>query len=161
VTAASPVALLVATNYGAEGIFRASLFAGPWLAILAMSFPWRTDRWRTLVLPVGLVTLFVVNAFGQTALDWNRVVRSDAAQATAIYERQAPEGALILLTGTTNATPLNISARYLDLGYISRENIGGYPAPSTTTPWCRTRSAPTTSATASRATPTTSSWPSP
>lgn len=130
VAAASPIGLLVATDYGSEGIFRASLFAGPWLAILAMSFPWRPDRWHRVVLPAALVALFAVNAFSQTALDWNRVVRTDAAAATRVFEHQAPDDALVLLTGTTNATPLNISARYLDLGYISRENLGGYPAPS-------------------------------
>lgn len=124
--AASPAALFVATDYGQEGIFRAALFAGPWLAVLAAGLPWRRGRWTMPALTVALVVLLGVNIFGQTALDWNRVIRRDTSLATEMYERTAQDGAIMLATGTINATPLGITGRYT-LTYISRESIGGYP----------------------------------
>lgn len=138
--AVSPATLLVATNYGQEGIFRVVLFAGPWLALLVAGLPLnhrvltrstRTLRWAKFAVLSGvLAALLGVNAFGQTALDWNRVIARDAAIATQTYEALAPDGSIMLLTGTGNATPQAISGRYLDLAYLSREALGGYPAPA-------------------------------
>lgn len=138
--AVSPATLLAATNYGQEGIFRVVLFAGPWLAVLVAGLPVsrlpfvrsaRAVHWvRFASLSVSLAALVGVNAFGQTALDWNRVVAQDAAIATQTYEALAPNGSVMLLTGTGNATPQSISGRYLDVAYLSREALGGYPVPS-------------------------------
>jgi hypothetical protein len=125
--AASAGALLVATDYGQEGIFRVTLFAVPWLAVLAATTRWSRPRWKTPLLFVGLTALLAVNVYGQTALDWNRVVRQDAAEATRLYEQSAQDGSVLLLTGTTNATPLGITARYAEVGYLSREGLREYP----------------------------------
>jgi hypothetical protein len=133
--AASPITLLAATNYGQEGIFRVVLFATPWLAILAVGAPWsfrRFPRLRVLATPVlgaALAVLVFVNVFGQTALDWNRVMTRSESHATQLFERTAPTGSVMLLTGTPNAIPASTTANYFDVGYLSREALGAYPNP--------------------------------
>jgi hypothetical protein len=143
--ALSPACLFLATNYGQEGIFRAALFAGPWLAILAVSTPLTrfslprfapfrsrsigvTTRFLPALLASVTIVLVFVNVYGQTALDWNRVVTADSALATQRFESTAPARSVLLLTGTGQATPLDITARYLDVSYVSRELFGGYPS---------------------------------
>lgn len=127
IAAASPASLFAATDYGQEGIFRVTLFAGPWLAVLAAGFVWKRSRISLAALSAVLVVLLGVNAFGQTALDWNRMVRQDTAVATRLYETTAQDGSVLMTAGTINATPLGISARYQDVVYLSRETLGGYP----------------------------------
>ena len=127
--AVSAISLIAATNYGQEGIFRVTLFAGIWLSILAAGLPVRATPFTIPALAASLALLLGINAFGQTALDWNRVVTKDSAIATQTYESIAPDHSLLLLTGTPKASPLAISGRYLDVGYLSRESLGGYPSP--------------------------------
>jgi hypothetical protein len=144
--AASPISLLVATNYGQEGIFRVVLFATPWIAILAAGLPNPSGRLAPvgrLVLRVGrpaavrfvvagavVAGLVGVGAFGQTALDWNRVMTRSQSAATQWYDATAPKGSVMLLTGSANAVPSNTGARYFDVGYLSREVLGDYPEPT-------------------------------
>ncbi len=142
--AASPISLLVATNYGQEGIFRVVLFATPWIAVLAAGLPAPRGRLAPLgrlvtrvarpvpvrfaaatVLVAGMVA---VGSFGQTALDWNRVPTRSQSEATQFYDRTAPKGSIMLLTGSANAVPSNTGARYFDVGALSREAFGAYPA---------------------------------
>lgn len=130
VAAASPVSLILATDYGQEGIFRASLFALPWLSVLAAATLWTWTRTALPALAAALVILLGVNVYGQTALDWNRVPSQDLSQATLFYETTAPEGSVMLMTGTGNAAPQARTARYRDVSYASRESLDGYPAPS-------------------------------
>jgi len=146
VAAGSPVSLLVATNYGQEGIFRVVLFATPWLAVLAAALPMPTGRlaWagsvvRTVMRPTAVrfavaglaITAFVaIGAFGQTALDWNRVMTRSQSEATQLYDRTAPKGSIMLLTGSANAVPSNTGARYFDVSYLTREALGPYPDPT-------------------------------
>jgi hypothetical protein len=146
--AASPISLLVATNYGQEGIFRVVLFATPWIAILAAALPMPSGRLapvgafvrrvtrptavRFAVAGFGVAALVAVGAFGQTALDWNRVVTRSQSEATQLYDRTAPKGSVMLLTGSANAVPSNTGARYFDVGYLSREALGPYPDPTGT-----------------------------
>lgn len=125
--AASPASLFFATDYGQEGIFRVVLFATPWLAIIAAGVRWRWHQASTAVLAFALATLLAVNVYGQTALDWNRVVRADTAEATKMFEDVAPDGATVLIMGSGNATPGSRTAHYLELQYVSREGLGGYP----------------------------------
>lgn len=129
--AASPITLLVASNYGQEGIFRAVLFATPWLSILAagVARP-RRSRLQQLTVPLlsaGLVVCVFVFAFGTTALDWNRVMTPSEARATTIFENTTPAGSTLLLTGTGNAVPGSTTANYLTHSYMSRESLGDYP----------------------------------
>ncbi|MFZ6993534.1 glycosyltransferase [Curtobacterium sp. RRHDQ66] len=146
--AASPVSLLVATNYGQEGIFRVVLFATPWIAILAAALPMPTGRlaWagtavrrvmrpagvRAVVAGAGIAALVAIGAFGQTALDWNRVMTRSESAATQYYDRTAPKGSVMLLTGSAIAVPSNTGARYFDVSYLTREALGNYQDPSGT-----------------------------
>ena len=140
VAAVSPVSLVVATNYGAEGIFRVTLFAAPWLSVLAASLPWhrllprlarssaRARRGAAVVATsVALVVVVGVNVFGATALDWNRVASADTTRVTARYEETAAAGAALLVPGTGNATPGARTARYDQVQYLTREALGGWP----------------------------------
>jgi len=142
--AASPISLLVATNYGQEGVFRVVLFATPWIAILAAALPMPSGRLapvgslvrramrpsavRFAVAGAGIAALVAIGAFGQTALDWNRVMTRSQSEATQLYDRTAPSGSVMLLTGSANAVPSNTGARYFDVGYLSREALGTYPS---------------------------------
>ncbi len=144
--AASPISLLVATNYGQEGIFRVVLFATPWIAILAAALPAPSGRLapvgallgrgmrrptvRFAVAGAAVAALVAIGAFGQTALDWNRVMTRSQSEATRFYDRTAPAGSLMLLTGSANAVPSNTGARYFDVGYLTREALGPYPDPA-------------------------------
>ncbi|MBC7518336.1 MAG: hypothetical protein H7248_05545 [Microbacteriaceae bacterium] len=142
--ALSPATLFAATDYGQEGIFRVVLFAGPWLAILVAANAWPFVRATVPAAAAGLAVLLGVNIYGQTALDWNRVVTPDAARALKIFESSAPgipasrgatalfdrESSVLLLTGTANAAPQTITGRYLEVQYVSREIFGRYPSSS-------------------------------
>ncbi|WP_144765609.1 glycosyltransferase [Curtobacterium sp. 9128] len=146
VAAVSPISLLVATNYGQEGIFRVVLFATPWIAVLAAGLPMPRGRlaWvgaavgramrpsgvRFAVAAVGVAALVAIGAFGQTALDWNRVMTRSQSAATQFYDSTAPKGSVMLLTGSANAVPSNTGARYFDVAYLSREALGPYPDPA-------------------------------
>ncbi|MGU3411556.1 glycosyltransferase [Microbacterium sp. M1A1_1b] len=148
VAAASPISLLVATNYGQEGIFRVVLFATPWIAILAAGLPSPTGRlaWvgsltrsamrpavvRVAVAGVGVAALVAIGAFGQTALDWNRVPTRSESAATQRYDQTAPKGSVMLLTGSAIAVPSNTGARYFDVSYLTREALVKYQDPTGT-----------------------------
>ncbi|MCS6572940.1 glycosyltransferase [Curtobacterium flaccumfaciens pv. flaccumfaciens] len=143
--AASPISLLVATNYGQEGIFRVVLFATPWIAILAAGLPrpsgrfaWAGELLERTFRPTAVTAVFAaaavaamvaVGAFGQTALDWNRVPPRSQSAATQFYDATAPKGSVMLLTGSANAVPSNTGSRYFDVGWLSREVLGDYPGP--------------------------------
>ncbi|WJX99013.1 glycosyltransferase family 2 protein [Curtobacterium sp. 458] len=142
--AASPISLLVATNYGQEGIFRVVLFATPWIAVLAAGLPVPGGRFASVgrlvtlagrpvavrfVAATALIAgMVAVGSFGQTALDWNRVPTRSQSEATQYYDATAPKGSIMLLTGSANAVPSNTGARYFDVGALSREAFGAYPA---------------------------------
>lgn len=146
VAGASPISLLVATNYGQEGIFRVVLFATPWIAMLAAALPspaghlaWvgslvgrmmRPTAVQVAVAAAGVAVLVGVGAFGQTALDWNRVMTRSESAATQLYDKTAPKGSVMLLTGSAIAVPSNTGARYFDVGYLSREALTKYQDPN-------------------------------
>ena len=44
--------------------------------------------------------MVAVGAFGQTALDWNRVPTRSQSEATQYYDATAPKGSIMLLTGS-------------------------------------------------------------
>ncbi len=139
IAAASPVALSLGTDYGGEGIFRITLFALPWLAILALrdvpdkrlgaAAVLRRLHLATPVVAVAAGAMLAVAVLGQTGMDWARVVRPGAVEADAYYERTAPKGSMLLDLGTQNAAPAAQAARYPDVFYTSRDLIA---APGTT-----------------------------
>jgi len=127
--AASPVSLIIVTNYGAEGIFRVTLFAAPWLCILAAMLPWPRRLSRRLgvsALAAALVLVVGVNVYGNTALDWNRVASVDTTRATLAFENEAAPYAALLVPGNGNATPGARTAKYDRLQYVPRESLNGY-----------------------------------
>lgn len=131
IAGASPALLFAATNYGQEGIFRVTLFAAPWLSVLAVGFAWprAARRWLTPVLAAGIAIILAGNAFGQTALDWNRVLARDTPKATAQFENTAPDGSIMLVTGSSIVTPVKITAHYFNIEYLDRSTLSPFPAP--------------------------------
>ena len=84
--------VFIAVNpYGDEGIFRASLFAIPWLAMLGLAAV-RKPRWRWGafgVLGTVLVTTSIISNF---SLDSINVVRAADVRVLHAYIRAAPPG---------------------------------------------------------------------
>ena len=141
--AASPVVLMAGTSYGHEGIFRVALFALPWLAVLACVPPSRAKRQTALrtssriLLPAALTALFAVNILGLTGMDWARVIRTGDVSAVQWVERSAPDGSVVLSLGTDLTLPTRSTARYADVGWISRSTLippPGQSYPTTTGP---------------------------
>jgi hypothetical protein len=93
--------MFVAVNpYGNEGIFRASLFGIPWLAIAAVHAVRRPSlrlgsiAWVALC--VGLLATFLVASYG---MDATSVMRSADLQALRVFEGEAPAGSYLLSIG--------------------------------------------------------------
>jgi hypothetical protein len=97
ISAGSGLVLIAANPYGNEGIFRAALFAIPWLAALAVTaVPQATPEWATFpfaVLLTGLTATFCLGSFG---LDSAGVIRSGDIKALDFYKTNAPRGSYIL-----------------------------------------------------------------
>ncbi|MGY4721007.1 hypothetical protein [Naumannella huperziae] len=128
--AASPALLAVGTDYGQEGIFRVTLFALPWLAILVSLWPMPTRvRVRTparIALGLALVVMFAANTIGLTGMDWSRVIRRSDVAAVTYFENNAPPGSLAFTLGTGAATPSRITRHYETVGFLGRETL--FPA---------------------------------
>lgn len=139
VVSISPVALSLGTNYGGEGIFRITLFALPWLTILALrDVPGRPlgvarilgrVHLRAPVVAICAAVMLAVAVLGQTGMDWARVLSPGAVRADEAFESSAPKGSVMLDLGTQNAGPASQSARYQDVVYTSRDLLA---APGTT-----------------------------
>ena len=91
--------LIVANPYGNEGIFRASLFAIPWLAAMTTrALPGRAPRWVSGVygaIAVGLTATFLVAMFAQ---DNQAVVRPADLRALQIdQDMTSPDSYLLSL----------------------------------------------------------------
>jgi hypothetical protein len=97
VSAGAGLGLIVANPYGNEGIFRAVLFAIPWLAALAVtSVPRVTPGWAVFplgVLLTGLAATFCVASFG---LDNASAIRQGDIQALDFYMTKASSSGYIL-----------------------------------------------------------------
>lgn len=143
----SPVGLAFGTNYGQEGVFRIVLFAAPWLGVLvaaalpagfgsrvaerAAGLGRRAVRTGAAalapVIALGFAAMMAVNVYGQTGLDWARILRPGDAQVTSIYEQRAVFGSMLFSLGTKNATPARITDRYDQVDYSSRVRVDGFP----------------------------------
>jgi hypothetical protein len=91
--------VLIAVNaYGNEGIFRATLFAIPWLAATAtLVLPSMRSRWSSLIygaIAVGLVGTYLVSMFG---LDNSNVIRPTDYQAFLTYQAVASQDTSYIL----------------------------------------------------------------
>jgi hypothetical protein len=96
-SAGAGLGLIVANPYGNEGIFRAVLFAIPWLAALAVtSVPAVTRRWLVFpfaMLLTGLAATFCLASF---ALDNANVIRPGDVSALDFYNTKASSSGFIL-----------------------------------------------------------------
>lgn len=97
ISAGAGLGLIVANPYGNEGIFRAVLFAVPWLAALAVtSVPRAGPSWvvfPSAVLLTGLAATYCVSSFG---LDNAGVIRPGDIQALDFYQTRASSSGYIL-----------------------------------------------------------------
>lgn len=97
ISAGAGLALIVANPYGNEGIFRAVLFAIPWLAALAVtSVPRVAPSWVMFpfaMLLTGLAATYCVSAFG---LDNAGVIRPGDVQALDFFQAKASSSGYIL-----------------------------------------------------------------
>ena len=103
------VALIAINPYGNEGIFRATLFAIPWMAVLAMRMP-HPSRWApslrrgsdvlTAAVGLGLCALLVTFLIAAYAMDGTNVLpRSNVAVVDDVWH-QPPHDAFVLSVGS-------------------------------------------------------------
>lgn len=103
------VALIAINPYGNEGIFRATLFAIPWMALLAMRMP-HPSRWvpslrrgsdvLTATVGLGLCVLLGTFLIAAYAMDGTNVLpRSNVAVVDYVWH-QPPHDAFILSVGS-------------------------------------------------------------
>jgi hypothetical protein len=128
--------LSVAFNpYGNEGIFRATLFGIPWLAVLAAHAVGKRARtWASVAFAVTAATLvgtFLLSSFG---LDSFNVVHRSDLTALRLFEAQAPPGSYYLDLGdedipaTVASSP--VSDQYIDWGQLLTAKTGLATAPT-------------------------------
>jgi hypothetical protein len=101
--------VFIAVNpYGDEGIFRATLFAIPWLTLIALAAVRKAPmRWVGLgVLATVLLGCYLVTTF---SLDPGDVVRASDVQALETYVRDAPPGSYDLEIASTGDLPTMLS----------------------------------------------------
>jgi hypothetical protein len=114
--AAVPVVMVLGQPYGNEGIFRAYLFALPWLAYLIASRlfadgrRWTAPRLLGTALPIALVAVLTLPANFAAEMRY-RVAASDVAAAVWFGEN-APPGSVLL--PFTAAYPSRSTAEYAD-----------------------------------------------
>ena len=86
------LAIVVAHPYGKEGLYRAVLFALPWLAVLAaQAVPVRANRWWQAIQAAVTAVLTVNFVVGTFSLDASNVMRQGDLDAFAAYA-QSPTG---------------------------------------------------------------------
>jgi GT2 family glycosyltransferase len=135
----APVATVVAQSYGGEGVFRAYLFALPWLAFLAaivcarrLSSPGAgpMSRPRLLVVTPVICACLLFAYFGEELA--NRETPNDV-NAAAWYELHAPAGSVRIdlapnapdaLTGRFPLTTLGDPSALLELPQFTGHRLG-------------------------------------
>jgi GT2 family glycosyltransferase len=112
----APLLVAGVQRYGGEGMFRAYLFALPWLAFFAasgcMSRSTRQERLRMDRLRVGFATgvLSVFLLFAYFGQELANHIAPNEVRAAEWYERTAPEGAARLQLAPS--VPARLTARY-------------------------------------------------
>jgi hypothetical protein len=120
--AASSGALVVATNYGNEGIFRVALFALPWLCVGAVTV--KVGRaWLAVGEPALIAVLCGTYLFGDLGLDAIVVDRPGMVISELLFESSAPAGSLLLTMGNYEV-PKNLTAAYPNLHFGVYKGIG-------------------------------------
>ncbi|HWE10036.1 MAG TPA: glycosyltransferase [Solirubrobacteraceae bacterium] len=141
---AAPVGTVAAQSYGGEGVFRAYLFALPWLAFLAalactrrLSSPSRgaMSRPRLLMVMPAVVLCLLFAYFGEELA--NRETPDDVT-ASAWYELHAPSGSIRIdlapnapdrLTGRYPLNSLGDPSALLQLPQFTGHRLGAADVP--------------------------------
>jgi hypothetical protein len=110
--AASTGVLLVAVHYGNEDIFRATLFAIPFLAVLAARSQWRLARVRASVIAVALPVMTGAFVFGDMGFDYIYYVRPSDLGVVQHFETYAPEYSTLLTISDPAYSPNDSVPRY-------------------------------------------------
>ncbi|MGX6605272.1 hypothetical protein ACWKSP_24515 [Micromonosporaceae bacterium Da 78-11] len=129
-------AIIIVHPYGKEGIFRATLFAIPWLAVLAAQAFRRSDtnlgRFSPVVLLAALTTTFILGSF---SLDASNVMRTQDRKAFQVFADTPTDGglnyALILGPGDLPSAPTTKPVTHLSVyrseidepGFVLNETI--------------------------------------
>ena len=117
--ALSAGSLVLATNYGNEGVLRVTIFALPWLAILAVGSGNRVTLKGPWALAFLLAALTLTFVMANMALDGWNVVRPSQVSADRVFEASAPKGATLIGIG---AGPLaDLTASYPNVNYRTVE----------------------------------------
>jgi hypothetical protein len=104
------IAFLAINPYGNEGIFRATLFAIPWIAVLAMRMPHPARLLRPFGRPslmaggvalclIGLLGTFLIAAY---AMDGTNVLRRNDVAVVDYLMRQPRRNAFVVSVGSTS-----------------------------------------------------------
>jgi hypothetical protein len=104
------IALIAINPYGNEGIFRATLFAIPWMAVLAMRMPHPFARVPASARPIlvaaaltsGLTVLLATFVVAAYSMDGTNVLPRDNVAVVDFLTRQAPRHAPVLAVGSAN-----------------------------------------------------------
>jgi hypothetical protein len=114
--------VFIAINpYGDEGIFRATLFAIPWLTLIGLAAV-RKASWRwpgVAVLATVYLACYLITSF---ALDPGDVVRASDVQALELYIRDAPPGSYHLEIASTGDLPTTLNAQQHNLNWTALYN---------------------------------------
>jgi len=110
VCAASAGSLVLVTDYGQEGLYRTTLFALPWLCVLAFGNGPRAIMRRGYSVVPLFVFLAATFLFANFALDGMNVVRPSQIQAERKFELTAPAGSMLVSLGVN--PPVNVTYRY-------------------------------------------------
>ena len=109
--AASAGSLVLITDYGQEGLYRTTLFALPWLCVLALGNGPKAVLRRSYTLVPLIVLLSTTFLFANFALDGMNVVRPSQLQAERNFELSAPLGSMMMYVGA-NDNPVDATYRY-------------------------------------------------
>jgi hypothetical protein len=131
------VALIAINPYGNEGIFRATLFAIPWMAVLAMRMPhpsrWLPDLARrpatmTTSIGLGLCALLGTFLIAAYAMDGTNVLPRGNVAVTDYVWRLPPRDDFVMSVGsaTNPADGANFTFRYQTLEWS--QVVQGVPA---------------------------------
>jgi hypothetical protein len=109
--AASTGALLVTVHYGNEDLFRATLFALPFLAILAGRLEWRRSQLYSAIVVAILPLITAAYLTGDMGFDYIYVVRPSDLSTVSYFERTAPQYSTLYSISDGAYTPVGSTAR--------------------------------------------------
>jgi hypothetical protein len=137
------IAFIAINPYGNEGIFRATLFAIPWMAVLAMRMPhprrllptvFAHRNVFTLSIAIGLCGLLVTFLLAAYAMDGTSVLARSDVKVVSYLLRQPPHDDFVLSVGSAAnpADGANFTFKYQTLEWS--QVVGGQPALQTLHP---------------------------